>query len=383
MDAAFRNAVESGAMPGIVAMAANRDGLIYQGAYGVRSVQTGAPMTLDTVVWLASMTKAITATATMQLVEEGKLSLEEPASNILPELAAVKVLEGFDDNDVPRLRAPRRPITVKHLLTHTAGFGYDMMNPLLGRYAALTQTPPTRSCRLMALNMPLTFDPGECWEYGINIDWLGRVVERVSGMRLDRYFQQRIFDPLGMHDTAFKISPSQASRLAGVHSRTPEGGLKAIEFDIPQEPEFHMGGGGLYGTAADYLKFTGMFLNEGRGDNDAVLNPETVALMAQNHIGDLNVEPCKSAMPAITNDVDWFHGKPAKWGLSFLINTEATVTGRSAGSLAWAGLANSYYWIDRHRGVSGVFLSQLLPFRDGIAVALFDQFESAVYQAIG
>src|SRR2546422_2405224 len=197
-------------------------------------------MTLDSVVWIASMTKAITATAAMQLVERGKLSLERPASEMVPELAAAKVLEGFDAAGKPRLRAPKRPITLRHLLTHTAGFGYEIWDPAIARYQTATGTPGITTCTNAALTTPLMFDPGDRWEYGISIDWAGKMVEAVSGQRLDRYFQENIFGPLGMKDTSFTISPSQRARLASVHQRGGDGALAPIEFEIPQQPEFHM-----------------------------------------------------------------------------------------------------------------------------------------------
>jgi CubicO group peptidase (beta-lactamase class C family) len=339
-------------------------------------------MTLDTVVWIASMTKAITATAAMQLVEAGKLSLERPASEVVPELAAAKVLEGFDAAGTPRLRAPRRPITLRHLLTHTAGFGYETWNPAIARYQAVTNTPGVRTCMNAALTTPLGFDPGDRWEYGINIDWAGKMVEAVSGQTLDRYFQQHILSPLGMSDTSFKLSPSQRARLASVHQRGADGALAPVPFEIPQDPEFHMGGGGLYGTASDYLAFAQMIMHGGSFKGAQVLRGETVDLMSQNHIGALEVGVFTSAIPALSNDVELFPGMSKKWGLSFLINTQQTPTGRSAGSLAWAGLANTYFWIDRVRRVSGVFVSQVFPFYDHTAIELLGAFETEVYRAL-
>src|SRR6058998_45827 len=285
VDAMFTRAVESKAVPGIVAAATTDGGTLYEGAFGKRELGKDAPMTVDTVVWIASMTKAITATAAMQLVEQGKLSLDRPAADVVPELAAAKVLEGFDAAGKPRLRAPKRPITLRHLLTHTAGFGYEIWNPSIAQYQTATGTPGIPPCTNAALTTPLMFDPGDRCEYGINIDWAGKMVEAVSGQRLDRYFQENIFGPLGMKDTSFTISPSQRARLASVHQRGGDGALAPIEFEIPQQPEFHMGGGGLYGTATDYLAFTQMILRGGGVKGVQLLRPETVALMSQNHIG--------------------------------------------------------------------------------------------------
>ncbi|OLD76799.1 MAG: 1,4-butanediol diacrylate esterase [Candidatus Rokubacteria bacterium 13_1_20CM_4_70_14] len=382
LDRILRQAVESKAMPGVVAVAATDTEVLYEGAFGKRDLGKPAPMTLDSVVWIASMTKAITATAAMQLVERGKLSLERPASEMVPELAAAKVLEGFDAAGKPRLRAPKRPITLRHLLTHTAGFGYEIWDPAIARYQTATGTPGITTCTNAALTTPLMFDPGDRWEYGISIDWAGKMVEAVSGQRLDRYFQEHIFGPLGMKDTSFTISPSQRARLASVHQRGGDGALAPIEFEIPQQPEFHMGGGGLYGTAADYLAFTQMILRGGGVKGAQLLRPETVALMSQNHIGALEVGEFRSAIPALSNDIELLPGISLKWGLSFLINAQQLPTGRSAGSLAWAGLANTYFWIDRTRRVSGVFLSQVFPFYDHTTIDLLGKFETEVYRAL-
>ena len=382
IDTILSRAVESKAVPGVVAVAATDKGVLYEGAFGTREVGKNAPMTPDTVVWIASMTKAITATAAMQLVENGKLGLERPASEVVPELAAAKVLEGFDAAGKPRLRAPRRPITLRHLLTHTAGFGYEIWDPAIAQYQTATGTPGITTCTNAALTTPLMFDPGDRWEYGINIDWVGKVVEAMSGQKLDRYFQEHIFGPLGMKDTSFKISPSQRARLATVHQRGEGGALAPIEFGLPEDPEFLMGGGGLYGTAGDYLTFARMIMQDGSFKGVQVLRPETVALMSQNHIGPIEVGVFKTAMPALSHDIELFPGMSKKWGLSFLINTQPAPTGRSAGSLAWAGLANTFFWIDRAKRVCGVFLSQLLPFYDPAAIDVFGRFETEVYRAL-
>jgi CubicO group peptidase (beta-lactamase class C family) len=382
LDTIFGQAVESKQMPGIVAVAVTDKGPLYEGAFGTRELGKHAPMALDTVVWIASMTKAITATAAMQLVEKGKLSLDRPAADVVPDLAKARVLEGFDGAGQPRLRAPKRPITLKHLLTHTAGFAYEIWQADIARYQQATNTPGITTCANAALTTPLLFDPGDRWEYGINIDWAGKMVEAASGQKLDAYFQQHIFGPLGITDTSFKLSPSQRSRLASVHQRDDKGALAPIEFGLPENPEFLMGGGGLYGTAGDYLAFTQMLVQGGTLNGAQVLQRETVELMAQNHIGPLEVGVMRTAIPPLSNDVELFPGMSKKWGLSFCINTQAVPGGRSAGSLAWAGLANTFFWVDRARKVSGVFLSQVLPFYDHTAIDLYGKFETEVYRAL-
>ena len=382
IDKLFTQATESKAMPGIVAVAATDKATVYEGAFGQRQLGQAAPMTVDSVVWIASMTKAITATAAMQLVERGKLSLDRPAGEVVSGVSAARVLEGFDAAGKPRLRAPKRPITLKHLLTHTAGYAYEIWRPEIAQYQSVTGTPGITTCADAALTTPLLFDPGDRWEYGISIDWVGKMVETVSGQKLDRYFQDNLFGPLGMKDTSFALSASQRARLASVHQRDDKGALAPIEFGLPENPEFLMGGGGLYGTARDYLAFTQMILNRGSLNGARVLKPETVDLMSQNHIAPLDIPYIKTAAPGLSNDVDLFPGMRKGWGLSFLINTQDAPTGRSAGSLAWAGLANTYFWIDRSKHVAGVFLSQLLPFYDRTAIDLFGKFETEVYRAL-
>jgi methyl acetate hydrolase len=375
-------AIERGDVPGVVAMAATREGVICEGAFGRRVLPDGAAMTADTVFWIASMTKAITSTAAMQLVEEGKLALDQPIADVLPELAAPQVLEGFDAAGEPKLRPARRPITLRHLITHTSGFVYDIWNADTGRYMEKNGVPAVGSCHNAALALPLVFEPGEKWDYGIGIDWVGKAVERASGQKLGDYFAEHLFGPIGMKDTGFKLTPDRRTRLAGMHARGADGGLAPIAFEIPQEPEFEMGGGGLYSTAADYLAFQRVFLNQGRAGGGRVLKPETVALMAQNAIGELNVRMLKTAMPGSSNDAEFFPGMVKKWSLGFMISTEAVPGGRSAGSLAWAGLGNTYFWIDPARGVAGVILTQLLPFADKKALALLDAFERTVYAGL-
>jgi len=383
IDHLLKAAIDRGDVPGAVAMAATREGPVYQGAFGTRALPAGAAMTADTVFWIASMTKAITSTAAMQLVEQGKLALEHPIAEVLPELAAPQVLEGFDGAGEPRLRPARRPITLRHLITHTSGFVYDIWSPEIARYMEKRDIPGIVSCENAALALPLIFDPGDKWDYGIGIDWVGKAVERASGRKLGNYFAEHLFGPLGMKDTGFALTQDRRARLVGMHARGADGSLAPIPFEMPQEPEFEMGGGGLYSTAADYLAFERLFLDQGRAAGGAqVLKPETVRLMTQNAIGELNVGPLKTAVPASSNDAEFFPGMVKKWGLGFMISTAPAPGGRSPGSLAWAGLGNTYFWIDPANGVAGVILMQLLPFADAKALALFDSFEKAVYAAL-
>jgi methyl acetate hydrolase len=378
-DTALRQATEHKDVPGVVAMAANDKGLIYEGAFGTRDLARGPDMTLDTIFRLASMTKAVTSVAAMQLVEQGKLQLEQPIGTVLPELSAPQVLEGFDDAGAPRLRPAKRPITLRHLLTHTAGFAYAVWDAELGRYIKVTNTPPGNTGKLASLRLPLVFDPGDRWEYGINLDWAGRVVEAVSGLPLEVYFRQHIFAPLGMTDTDYAISAAQRSRLVSVHQRKEDGSLEPIVPPDPPWREFWSGGGGLYSTGRDYLVFLQMLMHQGRFNGAQLLRPQTVATMGQNQIGDIRAGILKTANPEVSNDVDFFPGMPCKWGLGYIINPQPGPNGRSAGSVTWAGIYNTYYWLDPRKRIAGVFLSQILPFADDKAVALYGAFERGVY----
>jgi len=383
IDQILSRAADARDVPGVVAMVATDKDVLYEGAFGKRELGKDAAMTPDTVVWIASMTKAMTASAAMQLVERGKLKLDTPAAEVVPELSKARVLEGFDAAGKPKTRAPSRPITLRHLLTHTAGFAYEIWSADIGKYQAATGTPGITSCENAALGTPLLFDPGARWEYGINLDWAGKMVEAASGRKLGDYLQQNVFAPLGMESTSFKLTPSQRARLASVHARGPDGSLAVFPFELPQEPQFEMGGGGLYGSARDYIRFTRMILNRGSLDGRQVLKPETVHMMSQNQMGDIDVpNEFKTAAPPLSRDVALFPGIRLKWGLSFLINSAPTPLGRSAGSLAWAGLANTYFWIDPAKRVTGVFLSQVLPFFDQKTIELAGAFEAAVYQSL-
>ena len=382
IDQALRRMSDAKDIPGVVAIAATGKDTIYEGAFGKRDLGTGVDMTPDSVFWIASMTKAITTAAAMQLVEQGKLSLDEPIGKVLPDLAAPQVFEGFDDSGAPILRPATRPITLRHLMTHTAGFCYDMWNGDMVKYLEKTGTPGITTCLDAALKTPIMTEPGTRWEYGTNIDFVGKAVEAVSGRRLGEYMRENLFKPLGMDDTAFRIGDAQRKRLVGMHARGEDGSLQPIPFELEQNPEFEMGGGGLYGTAADYIRFTRMILNKGSGNGNQVLKPETVATMAQNHIGELAMGKMTGYVAFATNDVDLYPGMVKKWGLSFMINTAMTPEGRSAGSLAWAGLANTYYWIDPARDITGVILMQVLPFADPKCLAAFAAFEAGVYAGL-
>ena len=383
IDTVLRQAADRGEVPGVVALAGTSQGATYEGAFGRRDLSKPDPMTPDTVFWIASMTKAIVSTAAMQMVERGRVGLDQNLGEILAPLATPRVIEGWDDAGKPRLRPARGPVTLRHLLTHTAGFSYEIWNADIARYQEHAGIPGIISCENRALETPLVADPGTRWEYGINIDFAGKLVEALSGQRLDAYLQDHIFAPLGMTETGFKIRPDQRARLARMHARQPDGSLAPIDFEIPQEPEFHMGGGGLYSVGPDYLAFCRMILGRGSLDGKEVLKPETVALMARNNMGDLKVTKLVTVAAQSSNDAEFFPGMPKTWGLGFMISTEAVPGRRSADALAWAGLGNTYFWIDPASEVCGVILTQILPFADPKVLALYDAFETAVYAGQG
>jgi methyl acetate hydrolase len=379
MSDAFTEAVRESPVPGGVVMAANDREVLYARAFGVRDAHGGRAMGLDAVFRIASMTKAITSVAAMQLVEQGKLDLDVPVPPIDRALASPMVLEGFEASGHPRLRPARGPITLRQLLTHTAGFTYEMWDRNTIEYLAQSGTPSFMTGRREALRLPLAFDPGERWCYGISTDWVGQIIEALSGVGLGDYFRTHIFGPLEMRDTGYVISPEQRGRQAVVFRHRAGGAFEPRALETPFVPEFYGGGGGLYSTATDYLTFLRMFLGKGRFQGARILQADTVDLMCRNNIGNLTAGILSTAMPNLSRDLNLLPGSDPKWGLGFMINTKAKRGGRSAGSSSWAGLLNTHYWIDPSRRIAGVFMTQVQPFGDPAVMQLYDQFERHVY----
>jgi len=369
-------------VPGVVAMVTDRHHTIYEGAAGKRRLDQSADMATDSVFAIFSTTKAITATAALQLVEEGKLDLDAPAKTYAPDIGKLQVIEGFDDKGEPVLRAPKRDITTRMLLLHTGGFGYDFFNETYKRLATEKDQPSVVSATKAALMTPLLFDPGDQWEYGTNLDWCGQVVEGITGKRLGEVFDERIFKPLGMENSRFELNDAMRQRLAGMHMRGSDGSLTPTDFEHPTPPEVHMGGHGLYSTVGDYMRFIRMWLNDGAGEFGRVLKPETVQMAEKNHLGDKKISGFTGVIPALSNDAEFFPGMPKSWAFSFMINDEEAPTGRPAGALGWAGLANLFYWIDRKNGFGGFWATQILPFGDPASFTAYLQFESAFYAAL-
>jgi len=379
IDELLNQSVQRGDLRGVTALVCNSSGILYEGGAGLAN---GHAMNTSTVCAIHSMTKAVTAAAAMQLVEQGKLELDADAGEICPFLQQVGVLEGYDEHGAPKLRPPSSPVTLRHLLTHTSGFVYTMWNEAFRDYTLRTNTPSLMTLQRAALEVPLMFDPGTRWEYGTGIDWAGLMVEAVSGMTLGEHFSRHLTGPLGMQDTAFTPTPAMSERMTVIYQRQADGSLAlpdAPPADPLPEPEFEMGGGGLLSTARDYARFMRMILNQGELDGVRVLAADTVQQMASNQMGDLRVQLLKSAEPLLTNDAEFFPGSPKSWGLSFQINEQAEDTGRAAGTLMWAGLGNCYFWIDPSNDIAGLMLTQLFPFADHKSLALLHAIESAVY----
>lgn len=292
------------------------------------------------------------------------------------------MLEGFDASGQPKLRPARNTITVRHLLTHTSGYTYSIWSDKLSQYEKVTGMPDIGYSMNGAFEAPLEFEPGERWQYGISMDWVGKLVEAVADQSLEVYFREHIFEPLGMSNTGFLISSAQKQRVATMHRRQADGSLTPEPFEINQRPEFFMGGGGLFSTPRDYMAFLQMLVNGGTYRGKRVLRADTVATMFSNHIGDLPVTEMKTAQPSWSNSFDQFPGMTHKWGLSFDINLQPGPHGRSARSVSWAGLLNTYFWVDPVKRVAGSLFTQVLPFYDARVVNLYGQFEEAFYDGL-
>jgi methyl acetate hydrolase len=372
-------AIAAGRIAGAVALTADRHGVTYEHAAGRRMAGGDVAMDPATVFWIASMTKALVSVAALQLVEQGKLTLDGDLGELLPDLKGLEVLEGMDADGKPRLRPAKGAVTLRQLLTHTSGFAYAFSSADLLAYSQATGAPDPNAGTRTAHRQPLAFDPGQGWIYGIGIDWAGIAIEAASGQRLDAYLAEHLTGPLGMTDTGFSLSVEQAERKASVHVRGPDGALIAIPFGLPENPEVMPGGGGLYSTARDYSRFLRMLMGEGELEGVRVLTAETARSLAENQTGAHRAGVLTSALPNMSNDFDMHPGLTAAHGLATLVAPQGATDGRSAGSLAWAGLANTYYWADPAAGKAGVLMAQLLPFADPEVLALVKALERDAY----
>ena len=373
-DSLLEAAVAAANLPGAVCQITDREGTRYSRAFGHADALAGTPMREDTICQIASMTKAIVSVGAMQLVEQGWLTLDGPIDEVLPELANPQVLAGFAEDGAVQARAAVRPLTLRHLLTHTAGFGYAFVQPEVLRYFQTVGMPSAGT--VSALQMPLLFDPGEGWEYGVSTDWVGLAIEAATGARLGDYLAENVLTPLGMTATAFR--PALPEGAAKVHVRNPDGSLKVVPANLGGG-EFQSGGAGLSSTAPDYARFMRMILRGGELDGARILEPGTIAEMSRNQVGPYRAGYMGTTMPNMANPFDNFPDQHTGWGLGFLINPETGHNGRAAGSLSWAGIANTYYWIDPTNDVAGLIMMQHLPFGDPAALDLYAAFERAVY----
>lgn len=372
----------AGGAPGVVAVATDRNGNIYEGCSGVRSLGSEGAMTMDSVMAIFSTTKAITGTAIMQLVEEGLLSLHDPAKKYVPDIAAIEVLTGYNADGKAQTRPTARDITVLDLMTHTAGFCYEFFSHDDLKYRTEKEIPTVVSSTYASIRTVLLHDPGERWTYGVNIDWLGLIVEKIRGKRLGAVFAERVFGPLGMTDISFTLTDSMTQRRAILHDRAQDGKLTPLpDLMLPQPPEMDMGGHGLYASVGEYAKFIRMFLNDGNGPHGRVLKAETVDAMSKNMLPPgIKSGGWITSIPSLSNAGEFDPGVEKTWALTFQRNEEACSSGRPAGSLMWAGLGNLFYWIDRKNGIGGYWGSQILPFQDVASYPGFVEFETAVYR---
>jgi CubicO group peptidase (beta-lactamase class C family) len=390
IDRHFTRYVEDGRLPGWLITVSRHGRLVHVSSCGSRDIEAGLPVETDTLWRIYSMTKPITSVAAMMLYEEGALELTDPVSRFIPSFADVRVYAG--GSDLRQVTVPAtEPVRIWHLLTHTAGltYGFHRVHPVdaLHRDAGFEWSYPpgcdlAQACDIWA-GLPLLFQPGAEWNYSVATDVLGRVVEVASGQRLDEFFTQRIFRPLGMTHTTFYVAADD-TRLAALYRPGPDGTatrLDALGQDARQQPDMLSGGGGLISTAADYHRFTQMVL--GRADSPAgeldgvrLLSPRTVAYMAQNHLpGSLDLETFGRPLYAETP----FRGIGFGFGFAVVIDPVKGEVICSKGELSWGGAASTAFWIDPAEELTVSFFTQLLP---SSTYRIRPQLRQLVYQAL-
>jgi methyl acetate hydrolase len=380
LDDVIRTAVERQDVPFAVAMVGGRDGVRWSGSAG--EARPGVAAANNTIFRIYSMTKAVGSTAAMILMDRGKLDPDTPVAEILPEFAKKQVLEGFDAAGKPLMRPPRTQATVRHLATHTSGLTYEFWNAELQRYLQSTGQPSILSGLREGLDYPLMFDPGQRWEYGIGIDWLGQVVEKVDGRAIDDFCRDEIFLPLGMQDTRFEVEPDMAPRLSSVRMRGEDGLFADFELAPPSRPAFYGMGHALYSTAPDYMRFLRMYLNKGQLDGHRILSETGLARLLANQIGDTSTVLLKTAAPSITADAEFFPGRRKSHSMGFQRIDEDVPGMRSAGSQFWAGVCNTHFWFDPKKDVIGIIMTQTLPFVEPRFMGVYEAFERGVYRTL-
>lgn len=378
IDDVLRSAVETGAVPHVAAIVADRDGVVYENAYGPRVAGGSDEVSTSTHFRIMSMTKIVATTAALQQRERGELDFDAPVENYVPEFANLQVLDGFD-GDTPKLRDPKSKATVEQLVTHTSGLGYWFWDERLKRYEELTGTPNVVPGDMAAFTAPLVHDPGERFTYGINTDWLGRVVEAVAGRTLDTVIKEGITGPLGMDDTVFALGDAQRSNKTPVHMKGEDGAWFSAGDVLPEDPQWWAGGHGLHSTPRDYTRFTRMLLRNGELDGERVLRSETVDEAFTNQIGALDFPHSIPTADAPIVGGPFELGPGWKWGWGLLLNTVDVPGGRRAGTGAWAGLFNTHFWVDRTTGICASLYTNSLPFITPEALGVYGAYEQAVY----
>jgi len=367
----LKEATDRGDVPGVVVAVVNKDGVVYHEAFGRSRTLTSTPMTKDTIFNMASMTKPVTSVAIMMLVEDGKLKLDDEVAKYLPKYKDPLVISKFNEADSTyETRPAKRPITIRHLLTHTSGIGYGFASPTLTKIMAKTGKTE--------LDLPLLFDPGESWAYGASTRVLGNVVEVISGQKIDAFLESRILGPLGMHDTSYLVPPSKYPRVVAVNARDAEG--KFVERPMPATLTAQVAGdGGLYGTAGDYGLFLRMLLNRGKLGDTRILSEKSVKTMLESQTGKVVVQPQESANLAVSRNFPLGAGKD-HWGLGFQLAAETAPNRRTPGSGTWAGIFNTHFFVDPSREIGVVVMMQTLPFYDEAAMKVYAGVEEAVYR---
>ena len=367
----LKEATDRGDVPGVVVAVVNKDGVVYHEAFGRSRTLTSTPMTKDTIFNMASMTKPVTSVAIMMLVEDGKLKLDDEVAKYLPKYKDPLVISKFNEADSTyETRPAKRPITIRHLLTHTSGIGYGFASPTLTKIMAKTGKAE--------LDLPLLFDPGESWAYGASTRVLGNVVEVISGQKIDAFLEAHILGPLGMHDTSYLVPPSKYPRVVAVNARDAEG--KFVERPMPATLTAQVAGdGGLYGTAGDYGLFLRMLLNRGKLGDTRILSEKSVKTMLESQTGKVVVQPQESANLAVSRNFPLGAGKD-HWGLGFQLAAETAPNRRTPGSGTWAGIFNTHFFVDPSREIGVVVMMQTLPFYDEAAMKVYAGVEEAVYR---
>jgi methyl acetate hydrolase len=370
-------AVARGDTPGVVGLVVDRDRVLFEGAAGKLDVGHGVPMPVNGIFNIASMTKPVTSVAIMMLVEQGKLQLDDPVSKYLAGFDNLKVITKFNNADGTfETRPARRAMTVRHLLTHTSGIGYGFCNPIVLRLQQGNQKSEWE--------LPLLSDPGDKWNYSASTRVLGLIVEKITGATLEAWYQERIFKPLGMVDTSYAVSSDKQSRVSMTYSRAAGTLKEQPRASIPSTPTAPFrGDGGLYSTVRDYGLFMRMLLNGGQLGTTRLLSEQSVRTMGENQIGSIFVEQQPAADPQRTRPFPLGAGHD-KFGLGFQIasNNDSYAKFRSPGSMSWAGIFNTEFWIDPVRHIGGVQMMQVLPFYDDGAIRTLRDFEELVYQGL-